>query len=170
MTPLVQRTQTDRPAHAAVQPDFQPDEEILTVTVCPAPPGAFVVAVHGEVDGSTTPLLRDRLLDLLRPTCPHLVVDLTDVSFFGAAGLTVLLAVGEAAETAGVSLFLVAGTRVVLRPLAITGLGELFDVCPDIAHARLRLRDVSAQTTGGSLDDDGTLPGPRAGPGTPSSV
>lgn len=167
MTPLLQRTRTDRPAHAAVQPDFQPDVEILTVTVCPAPAGAFVVAVRGEVDRSTTPLLRDRLLDLLRPTCPHLVVDLTDVSFFGAAGLTVLVTVREAAEAAGVRLCLVAGTRVVLRPLTITGLDELFDVCPDIAHARLRLGDVAVQSISGSLDD-GILPGPRAEPGTPS--
>ena len=163
MTPSLQRTPTNRPRRAAaVQPDFQPGEEILSVTVCPAPPGAFVVAVHGEVDRSTTPLLRDRLLELLRPTCPHLVVDLTDVSFFGAAGLTVLVTVREAAETAGVRLCLVAGTRVVLRPLAITGLDELFDVCPDVAHARLRPGDVA--------DADCILPGPRAGPGTPSSV
>lgn len=167
MTPSLQHMPADRPTRAAaVQPDFQPAEEILTVTECPAPPGAFVVAVHGEVDRSTSPLLCDRLLQHLRPARPRLVVDLTDVSFLGAAGLTVLVTVREAAETAGVRMSLVAGTRVVLRPLAITGLDELFDVCPDIAHARLRLGDVGAQT----LDEDCVLPGPRAGPGPPSPV
>jgi anti-anti-sigma factor len=163
MTPLLQRVPTDRPAHAAAtRPDFQSAVDVLTVTACPAPPDAVVLAVCGEVDSSTSPLLRDRLLEQLRPTSRQLVVDLTEVSFFGAAGITVLVAARDAADTAGIGMCLVARTRVVLRPLTITGLDSVFDVCPDIAHARLRI--------GGSLDDDGILPGPRAGHRAPSPV
>lgn len=136
MTPLFQGVSTDRPARApVVRPGIQPRAEVLTVTVCPAPPGAVVLAVRGEVDMSTSPLLRDRLHEHIRPTCLHLAVDLTEVSFFGAAGLTVLVTVREAAEAAGIRLCLVADTRAVLRPLTITGLADVFDVCPDIAHA-----------------------------------
>jgi len=158
MAPLLQPVPTDRTAPAAdVRPDFQPDREVLTVTVCPVLPDAVVLAVRGEVDSSTSPLLRDRLLEQLRPACPRLVLDLTDVSFFGAAGLTVLVAAREAAEMAGIKMCLVARTRVVLRPLAITGLDSVFDVCPDIAHARLRLNEIA-----------GILPRPRAGHRAPS--
>ena len=138
------------------------------MTVCPARPDVVVLAVRGEVDSRTSPLLRDRLLQHLRPACPHLVVDLTEVSFFGAAGLTVLVTVRKAAEAAGVRLCLVAGTRVVLRPLAITGLDELFDVHPDLARALLSLGDVAVRIIDGSLDDNGILPGPRAGFAAPS--
>ncbi|MDT7789669.1 MAG: anti-sigma factor antagonist [Pseudonocardiales bacterium] len=169
MTPLLQRVPADHPARAAaVRPDFQPDGEVLTVTVCPAPPDVVVLAVCGEVDSSTSPLLRDRLLEQLRPTCPQLAVDLTEVSFFGAAGITVLVAARRAAETAGIRMCLVARTRVVLLPLTITGLDSVFDVCPDLAHARLRMSEVAAQSIGGSLDDDGILPRPRAGHRAPS--
>ncbi|WP_143467061.1 STAS domain-containing protein [Lentzea kentuckyensis] len=169
MAPLLQRVSTGRPARtAAVRPDFQPAGEVLTVTVCPAPPDAVVLAVCGELDSSTSPLLRDRLLDHVRPTCPQLVVDLTEVTFFGAAGITVLVAAREAAETAGIRMCLVACTRVVLRPLTITGLDSVFDVCPDLAHARLHMGDVAVQIIGGSLDDDGILPRPRAGHRAPS--
>jgi anti-anti-sigma factor len=171
MTPLLQRVPTDRRAHApAARPDFQSAVDVLTVTVGPASPHAVVLAVCGEVDSSTSPLLHDRLLEQLRPTCPQLVVDLTEVSFFGAAGITVLVAVKEAAETAGIRMCLVACTRVVLRPLTITGLDSVFDVCPDIVHARLRMSEVAVQIIGGSLDDDGILPQPRAGHRAPSPV
>jgi anti-anti-sigma factor len=155
MTPLLQRVPTDPPARAAaVQPDFQPGVEVPTVTVCPVLPGAVVLAVRGDVDSCTSPLLRDRLLEHLRPACPQLVVDLTEVGFFGAAGLTVLVTVRQAAEAAGIRLCLVAGRRAVLLPLTITGLDDVFDICPDIAHALLRLRDVAVQIMGGSLDVD----------------
>ncbi|WP_434446795.1 STAS domain-containing protein [Lentzea sp. E54] len=140
MASLLQLESTDGPARAAaVQPNTTPRAEVLAVTVCPAPPGAVVLAVRGEVDMVTSPLLRDRLQEHLRPTCLDLVVDLTEVSFFGAAGLTDLVIARRTAQEVGVRLRLVARTRVVLRPLTITGLDELFDVYPDIAHARTRL-------------------------------
>ena len=164
--PLLQRAPTDHPAHtAAVQPESRPGLEVPTVAVSPALPDAVVIAVRGEVDSCTSPLLRDRLLEHVLPSCPQLVVDLTEVSFFGAAGLTVLVMVREAAEAAAVRLCLVAGTRVVLRPLVITGLDEVFDISPDIAHAQLRPDDVAVQNIDVSIDDDGVQRS-YAGPGS----
>ena len=164
MTPALHRVSTDRPPRAAV---VQPEVEVPSVTVCAAPPGVVVLAVRGEVDSCTSPLLRDRLLEHLRPTCRQLVVDLTEVRFFAAAGLTVLVTVRQAATAAGIRLFLVADTPVVLRPLMITGLDDVFDVCPDLEHVQLRLGTVAEQIIGGSLDDPGVLPMPRAEPSTP---
>ncbi|SFQ95968.1 anti-anti-sigma factor [Lentzea waywayandensis] len=162
MTPVLLRVSTGPPPRAAV---VQPDVEVATT--CAALPGVVVLAVRGEVDSCTSPLLRDRLLDHVRPTCRQLVVDLTAVTFLAAAGLTVLVAVREAATAAGVRLFLVADTPAVLRPLMITGLDGVFDVCPDIEHVRLRLGAVAEQVLGGSRDDPGVLPMPRAEPSTP---
>lgn len=169
MTALLQRVSANRGARAAaVQPPFQPDMEITTITVRPAPPGTVVLAVRGEVDLCTSPLLRDRLLEHLRPACPRLVVDLTEVSFFGAAGLTVLVTVRKAAEAAGIRMCLVARTRAVLQPLTLTGLADVFDIFPDITHAQLSLGYVAGQIIDASLDDDHILPGPRAGSGAPA--
>jgi len=168
--PLLQRAPADRPAHtAAVQPEAWPGLEVPPVAVFPAQPDAVIVAVRGEVDSCTSPLLRDRLLEHVRPACPQLVVDLTEVSFFGAAGLTVMVMVREAAEAAAVRLCLVAGTRVVLRPLMITGLDEVFDISPDIAHAQLCLDGVAVQNIDVSLDDDG-LRRSYDGPGSRSTL
>lgn len=112
-----------------------PDRDLLTVTVRPAPSGATVLAVAGEVDLGTAPPLKDALFAQLCPESPGLVIDLTGVGFLGAAGLTVLVVVRDAAEAAGVAVCLVARTRPVLLPLRITGLDRVFDVFPSLADA-----------------------------------
>jgi anti-anti-sigma factor len=97
-----------------------------------------VLTVRGEVDMLTSTRLTDHLLPHVRGTVPHVIVDLTDVDFFAAAGLTVLVNARQAAVAAGITLCLVASTRPVLLPLTITGLDGVFDISPDITHALLR--------------------------------
>lgn len=93
-----------------------------------------VLAVHGEADPTTCPLLRDQLVAHVR-SARHLIVDLGGVSFFGAAGLTVLVVAREAALLAGCRLCVVAHTRQVRLPLMITGLDDVFDLHLDLASA-----------------------------------
>ncbi|SDI17336.1 anti-anti-sigma factor [Actinokineospora alba] len=123
------------PPPAAVLTGRRPGKEILTVTARPVPPSAVVIAARGEVDLCTSPLLRESLLAHLRPPCSGLVIDLTDVGFLGAAGLTVLTTAGDAATAAGIKLCVVAHSRPVLRPLTITGLDRVFDLHPDLPQA-----------------------------------
>lgn len=117
------------------RPEPHPARPLLTVTARQAPPDATVVTVRGEVDLLTAPLLRDRLLPLMRDT---VIIDLAGVTFFAAAGLTVLVEARRTAEAAGIRLSLVAPTRQVLLPLTITGLAGMFDVAPGLTHALLR--------------------------------
>jgi anti-anti-sigma factor len=91
----------------------------------------------------TSTLLKDRLLAHLHDTVPRMIVDLNEVGFFGAAGLTVLATVNEAAAAAGVKLCVVARTRVVLLPLTITGLDSMFQISPDLTHALFGTADGS---------------------------
>jgi anti-sigma B factor antagonist len=86
----------------------------------------------------TSTQLSDQLFPHVRDTNPHVIVDLTEVSFFAAAGLTVLVSTRKAAVAAGVTLCLVASTRPVLLPLRATGLDGMFDISPDLTHALLR--------------------------------
>ncbi|WIV57841.1 STAS domain-containing protein [Amycolatopsis nalaikhensis] len=138
MTAVLPSVSFDRLPHAAaVLPGLQPGPEPLTVTAQPVPPGTVVLAVRGEVDLCTSPLLQDALLTHLRHASAPLVIDLTDVGFFAAAGLTVLVTARQAAVTAGVRLCVVANSRPVLLPLTITGMDRVLDIHPDLAHARL---------------------------------
>ncbi|MGB3440902.1 MAG: STAS domain-containing protein [Actinophytocola sp.] len=109
--------------------------DLLTVTVHANYSGAVVVAVRGEVDLYTGPLLRDVVFSLLRPDGPPLVIDLADVDFLGAAGLSVLVVAREAAMAAGVRVSLVAHHHPVLLPLMVMGLDRVFDIYPALAGA-----------------------------------
>lgn len=137
MTAVLPHVSTDRPTPTA-QTHRHPATQLLTITTHPAPLAATVLTVHGEVDMLTSTQLTDQLLPRVRGTVPHVIVDLTDVDFFAAAGLTVLVNAKDAATMASTTLCLVASTRPVLLPLTITGLDGMFDISPDLTHALLR--------------------------------
>lgn len=91
-----------------------------------------VVAVSGEVDLETASQLGDHALDALREVSPHVVLDLSEVSFMDSTGLKVLLTISRRAELAGGS-FVVAGpTRPVRKILSLTGLDQTFTVVDSV--------------------------------------
>lgn len=114
----------------------RPGNVRFTVTEQLARRGSVVIAVLGEVDLRSGPVLHTRLQEHVRKAGPDLIVDLTAVSFFGIAGLATLMAVWETTVTAEVEFVVVARTRAVLRPLRLTGLDRKFDVVPGLAAER----------------------------------
>jgi anti-anti-sigma factor len=107
----------------------------LSVTADLVSPHTVVITARGDVDMATSPLLQARLHEWIRRPGPALVVDLTGVRFFGAAGVTVLVRAAESAKTAGVEFLVVAAGRVVLLPLRITGLRDALVLCPTLSQA-----------------------------------
>lgn len=98
---------------------------------------AVVVHVSGEVDASTASDLEHEVaiaLALATPPAP-VVIDLSGVRFFAAAGVNELHRKHLAARAAGVTLRVVARHRPVLRPLEITGLDRELSTCPTLADA-----------------------------------
>jgi anti-sigma B factor antagonist len=95
---------------------------------------ATVVHVVGEIDTLTAPVLRAQLDEHL-PVVQLLVLDLSDVTFLGSAGLAVLVAAKDAADARSHTLRLVCGSRIVVRALEATGLLTLFDVADGVPEA-----------------------------------
>jgi anti-sigma B factor antagonist len=95
---------------------------------------ATVVHVVGEIDTLTAPVLRAQLDEHL-PVVPLLVLDLSEVTFLGSAGLAVLVAAKDATDARGNTLRLVCGSRIVTRALEATGLLTLFDVADGVPEA-----------------------------------
>ena len=95
---------------------------------------ATVVHVVGEIDTLTAPVLRAQLDEHISAV-PLLVLDLSDVTFLGSAGLAVLVAAKDAADARGHTLRLVCGSRIVIRALEATGLLTLFDVADGVPEA-----------------------------------
>jgi len=102
----------------------------LTVRTTSSRHDLLIVSVAGEVDLATAPILAGKLrLAGVRT----LIVDLSEVSFMGAAGLSVLHA--SARRKRGRT-GLVANTRAVLRPLSVVA----FDAAPVFPSVPVALR------------------------------
>lgn len=84
------------------------DESLLRLDVRLPRPGTVVVAARGEVDLLTAPDLARGLEQHLQDAST-LVVDLSEMEFFGAAGIEVLLQVQTEARRRGIVLRLVIG-------------------------------------------------------------
>jgi anti-sigma B factor antagonist len=117
------------PAHRAAPSSGQ----LLSVTTMPAArPGLVVVEVTGEVDAYTAPALEVCLhSQATQRGVRTLVVDLSRVSFLGAAGVTVLAQVQRRCRMSGVRLIIrTGGRRNALRPLQLSGLADVVDDDP----------------------------------------
>ncbi|MCP3803109.1 STAS domain-containing protein [Allokutzneria sp. A3M-2-11 16] len=99
--------------------------------------GAAVLTIGGEIDLDTAPSLHEAVTACRDEVC---VVDLTEVTFLGSAGLTALLDATVRARARRASLRIVVdGNHAVIRPIEITGLDRelaLFHSVDEALQAR----------------------------------
>lgn len=115
-------------------PDALDVGEIIRFDVVDHGPGVRVLHVVGELDTLTAPLLQDRL-QVQQAEARHIVLDLTDVTFLGSAGLAVLVAAKDAADQNGGKLWVVPGSRIVMRAMEATGLLPHFTIADGVPEA-----------------------------------
>jgi anti-sigma B factor antagonist len=97
--------------------------------------GTAVVAVSGEIDVYTSPILQERLVEVLRDGSSSIVLDLSDVTFLDSTGLGVLITGLKRCRSAGGDLVLVTAQANVLKVLEITGLNDVFKVHDTVEDA-----------------------------------
>lgn len=106
-------------------PDLSPVGDLAQLhidTGSPTPATAQLDAA-GEIDLATAPVLREKLLILLRDQSPALlVVDLAGVTFLDCAGISALVRVRNAAGEIGCQLRITYPQSFVRRVLEVTGL------------------------------------------------
>lgn len=90
--------------------------------------GIPVLAVRGEIDVSTAPELRERLLEIAENGQPVVVVDLSDVSFVDSTALGVLVSGVKRFRSTGGDLRLVVTQPHISKVLEITGLNDVFAI------------------------------------------
>jgi anti-anti-sigma factor len=94
--------------------------------------GIVVVTVVGEVDIATVDPLRAVLAPLSADSEVRLLeCDLSRVSFFGCAGVSVLLGTRAELATRGARLELAAASSAVLRTLSVVGVSDLLPAPSD---------------------------------------
>ena len=110
-----------------------------------------VVTVGGEVDLETAPQLGDHVLAALQDVSPHVVLDLTGVTFMDSTGLKVLLSIQRRADLANGSFAVVGATRTVRRILELTGLDQtflLYDTLADVPPPQAGAGSATPPVTG----------------------
>jgi anti-sigma B factor antagonist len=122
---------TEPPVDAGVGTD---GSEIIRFEVDDHGADVRVLHVIGELDTLTSPLLARQLAEQ-QSAVAKLVVDLSDVSFLGSAGLAALVEAKDAADNSQGRLLVVPGSRIAKRALEATGLLRLFTVADDVPEA-----------------------------------
>ncbi|WP_158088721.1 STAS domain-containing protein [Thermoactinospora rubra] len=94
-----------------------------------------VVRLDGDLDKLSSPLLRERLTELIGDGCDIVVIDAGELGFCDSSGLWVLLEAQRALGRQGGSLRLAHVHGVLRRVLDVTGLSAAFppDVDPGTA-------------------------------------
>jgi anti-sigma B factor antagonist len=103
-----------------------PSSDLVSIRVQNSGPTVLVTAT-GEIDSTSSPVLRQRLDAVLDGGVRELCVDLRGVTFLDSAGLCVLAAAHRRSVGQGVRMRVLASSRAVIRPLEITGLWQLLD-------------------------------------------
>lgn len=99
-----------------------PSTQLNVDARCPSP-GTVRVAVAGEIDLSSSGMLRVRLLNVLSTLHPHRIeVDLAGVTFLDCTGLTALVIASQAAARIGCHLRIADPQPLARRVLDLTGL------------------------------------------------
>jgi anti-sigma B factor antagonist len=114
--------------------------------------GVSVLRVVGELDMTSSEPVRRALLAVLDATTSALVLDLSGVTFLASSGLALIVEAAGYVDQRGISLVVVAGQRVVLRPLQVTNLDELLTIHTDLDQALAALRGTPAIAASSSPD------------------
>ena len=83
-----------------------------------------IVAIWGELDIATAPVLRDRLFSLLSGGSTHLVLDLAGMTFIDSRGLGAFIGAARDVRAAGGELDLVHPRPAVRRVIEISGMSQ----------------------------------------------
>jgi RNA polymerase sigma-B factor len=123
--------------------------EPFSVIVVQFAPAVVVVCVVGEIGMLTESPLHDHLSRVLATRPQRLIIDLSQVSFLGAAALSVLTNARRTALRQGTALQLrVPNRQAKARPLQLTGLDRLFGIVPPATDSDQPDRHRSGQHPG----------------------
>jgi anti-anti-sigma factor len=95
-----------------------------------------VITLTGDLDVSSAPALRHRLDVALRDAGPHVVIDLSGVTFCDASGLALLTGARRGADPEGAAIVLAGPRPHMVRLLRVSGLSRMFAVHPSVDAAR----------------------------------
>ncbi|MFF5250972.1 STAS domain-containing protein [Streptomyces leeuwenhoekii] len=107
----------------------------LTLTTTHTDGHLAALCVGGEIDIHTAPALRRAALDVIAQGHPHLILDLTGVTFCDSSGFNALIGIMRCAMAAKGSTTLAAVPDRLSRMLDLTGLSSIMPSYPSVEAA-----------------------------------
>lgn len=105
--------------------------------------GYTLAMPRGEVDAFTGCTFRGRLLELIEAADRPVLVDMTGVPFFSAAGLNAVVAAEKLSRVRDVPVAYFGLAPCVERPFRITGVDKVALICPTLQDAVWCVRPLS---------------------------
>ncbi len=97
---------------------------------------ALVAVLEGEIDQRSASALRERIdIEYELNGKPHLVLDLTGVTFMDSAGIGLIIGRWKNVASAGGKLALAATGRKLIKILELGGVTRLVKICPNYRKA-----------------------------------
>ena len=100
--------------------------------------GATIVALEGDIDGSTAPVAQSQILEQI-VSGQGLIVDMTQVAYMSSAGLRMLLSAHRSAAAKQASVLLVGLSEDLQDTMAATGFLDFFSTHASVADAMASL-------------------------------
>jgi anti-sigma B factor antagonist len=107
-----------------------PPEFSLTSEPIDADGGVVAVAVSGEIDLFTAPELKAAIADAVDGGSTRIVVDLTQTTFLDSTALGVLIGAVKRLRSSEGALSIVNTDATIAKTFEITGLDQIFTICP----------------------------------------
>jgi anti-sigma B factor antagonist len=104
------------------------DAELPLLSLAVACGPVTVIELSGDVDMDTTHLITELVGHVVEKRPSQVVFDMTKVSFFCAAGITVLLRAHKTIKDAGGELLLRRPSRITLHVLTVTRTADTFQI------------------------------------------
>ncbi len=89
-----------------------------------------MVPLAGRIDAATAPLLHERVLEAAKSGVPHIIIDMSEVSFLSSSGLRHLLIAARELRKHGADLQLCAARPQVAEVFRLTGFDQIFQLHP----------------------------------------
>jgi anti-anti-sigma factor len=99
--------------------------------------GYLIADLRGRLDATRVPVLREQLLDLIRPAPSRLILDLSQVSHIDVGALAVLVGTERRARQLGGSLRLAAALPAVTTAVLTAGLDWVLRIFPTVQSATI---------------------------------
>lgn len=106
--------------------------------------GVTVIRLNGALDARSAAGFRAQLSGLLSGGATHFVIDGTQLGFVDSIGLGTLVYLRRAARQAKGDVCIAAAGRELLEVLDFSGMGQVFQVLPDVSAARARFATPTA--------------------------